>query len=190
MGPRRKADLDFLIAAQGHRRTRPFGRALAGFTLARRQNFTAHMTAGGALIRDQPRFASKRSDADDLLHPLLAPGTWNAISPLEKVRHRITSSRNAHYSRKTRVRLKRFPLRSAIFALHHCDAHPALPGQAPVRRRDHACYGHCFRDRNRGPYSSLMVSANLSVKRAAGLLSLNFRNSPGEQELEGFFRDF
>jgi hypothetical protein len=136
MGPRRKADLDFLIAAQGHRRTRPFRRALAGFTLARRQNFTGHMTAGGALIRGQPRFASKRSDADDLLHPLLAPGTWNAISPLEKVRHRIAPSRNAHYSRKTRLRVKRFPLRSAIFALHHCGAHPALPGQAPVRRRD------------------------------------------------------
>jgi hypothetical protein len=72
------------------------------------------MTAGGALIRDQPRFASKRSDADDLLHPLLAPGTWNAISPLEKVRHRIAPSRNAQYSRKTRLRVKRFPLRSVL----------------------------------------------------------------------------
>jgi hypothetical protein len=97
---------------------------------------------------------------------------------------------NAHYSRKTRLGVKRFPLRSAIFALHHCDAHPALPGQAPVRRRAHASYGHCFRDRKSWLYSSLMVSANLSVKRAAGLRSLNFRNSPGEQGLEGFCRDF
>jgi hypothetical protein len=55
--------------------------------LGGRQDFTGHMAAGGTLVRDQSRFASKRSDADDLLHPSLAPGAGNAMASVRSVRH-------------------------------------------------------------------------------------------------------
>jgi hypothetical protein len=80
------------------------------------------MPAGGTLIRDQPRFGSKRGDADDLLHPGLAPRACTATSPIEKIRHVIAHSVHAALGKTPPMR-QWFPLRSAIFALHRFHAH-------------------------------------------------------------------